>query len=345
MTSDIDDEWTRENRKVQRVAAEDATFKFRFPTSARLKSELTSVLDEAGICTNNLIIVDRKTGEHSTFPVEIITCQISDGQLLKFFCKYEAGRSHTSHGHRAGVAYEVDVYRWILQPLAVSTPRLIGAFNDVSNGGCCMVLEHLGDCKKLRRNLMNKSASWIGKFHNLSEIQSERVSTSFLIPYDHAYYKGWIQRTLKFSENSHSVHSWLPTLCSNAIDFFSDLSTHSRTVIHGEYYPGNIFCRLDKISPLDWETAAVGIGEIDLAMLTDRWPRKIVDECESQYRIARWSENTDPEFEHRLMAARLYVQFRWLGDKPEWTAKQSRRFEKLRSLGEKAGLIAKPDYS
>ena len=43
-------------------------------------------------------------------------------------------------------------------------------------------------------------------------------------------------------------------------------------MIHGEYYPHNILFQSGVVRPVDWETAALAPGEIDLATLCEGWP-------------------------------------------------------------------------
>ena len=156
MTNRIDYKSARESGDV---APAKVTSKFRFPEPDRLKAGLISVLDAVGIRANDLMIIDRQANEYkSTFPMEIVTCRGSDGRPLRLLCKYEADRCHNGHGHRAGVAYEAEIYRRILQPLAVSTPRFFGTFGDASIGGCCMVLEYLQDSVGLRQLSMPQNA-------------------------------------------------------------------------------------------------------------------------------------------------------------------------------------------
>ena len=88
-------------------------------------------------------------------------------------------------------------------------------------------------------------------------------------------------------------------------------------IIHGEYYPSNIQLRDTVVRPVDWESAAVAMGEIDLATLTDGWPKAIKRECENAYAQARWSGKEPEAFRRRLKLANVYVNFRWLGGK-EW---------------------------
>jgi thiamine kinase-like enzyme len=91
-------------------------------------------------------------------------------------------------------------------------------------------------------------------------------------------------------------------------------------VIHGEYYPSNILFCGSRVLPVDWESAAAVAGEIDLAALTEAWPRKASQECELEYCRARWLDGAPGDFGRRLAAARFYMAFRWLSDDPNWAA-------------------------
>ena len=88
-------------------------------------------------------------------------------------------------------------------------------------------------------------------------------------------------------------------------------------------------------------SAAIAAGEVDLAALTERWPRPVVEECETEYRRARRPHGAPHEFEQTLAAARLYLQFRWLGERPDWTTRRSSRwrFAEPRAAAERLGLL------
>ena len=68
----------------------------------------------------------------------------------------------------------------------------------------------------------------------------------------------------------------------------SELTSAPQTIIHGEYYPKNILVREGEIFPVDWESAAVAAGEIDLASLTEGWPEEDKRVCQAEYCAARW---------------------------------------------------------
>src|SRR5205807_8984724 len=134
------------------------------------------------------------------------------------------------------------------------------------------------------------------------------------------YYVGWAGRTSKFAGRLHRSFPWLAKLCDDFGDVIAPLLEAPLTIIHGEYQPHNVLCREGEIYPVDWQSAAIASGEIDLVGLLDGWwPEDVVRHCEFEYRKARWPLGAPADFEQRLGAARLYWPLRWLGDLPEQT--------------------------
>jgi aminoglycoside phosphotransferase (APT) family kinase protein len=130
-------------------------------------------------------------------------------------------------------------------------------------------------------------------------------------------------------------------VCARAVEILRCLSDDS-TVVHGELCPQNVLVARGVVCPVDWESAAWGAGEVDLAALTDGWPEDVVRACASAYQQARWPDGPPPGFERRLAAARLHNEFRWLGSRPGWTSypRARARFQALQSAAERAGLLA-----
>jgi aminoglycoside phosphotransferase (APT) family kinase protein len=188
---------------------------------------------------------------------------------------------------------------------------------------------------------MSQAARWIGRFHAATEACLSTTSVPVLQVYDGAYYLGWVRRTLQFAGDLHHRFPWLATLCARAEEFAALLIETPPCIIHGEFYPKNVLYRDRSIYPVDWESAAIAVGEIDLVSLTDGWSTRIVRQCELEYQRARWPYGAPAAFVQRQAAAQLYMHFRWLGDRPEWTTHKNSfwRFEHLRSAGEQLGLI------
>ncbi len=111
------------------------------------------------------------------------------------------------------------------------------------------------------------------------------------------------------------------------------------TVIHGEYYPLNILVRRGVIYPIDWESAAVAAGEIDLASLTEGWPDGSARACEQVYGQTRWPGGAPRDFPRRLEAARLYLGWRWLGNAGDHPPGEEELWyvEHLRAAGRRLG--------
>ena len=152
--------------------------------------------------------------------------------------------------------------------------------------------------------------------------------------YSAEYYRGWARRTLAqawgYRRECPPIES-LEDTCERAI---VALLEPPLTIIHGEYYPANVLWRGHAVHPIDWESAAIAAGEIDLASLTDEWPPDSVEECEAAYCRTRWPRGFDEAmFARRLSAARLYMILRWAGVPNAFRRPKDRRYY-LRRIGQ-----------
>jgi hypothetical protein len=319
------------------------TPRFQFPDLETLRAGLTLVFNGNGFTDGQVTVLDREPfNVRSTFPSEIVTCRLDNGSEPRLYCKYSADLLFSAYGHRGGVSYEAKVYQNALRPLPLSTPAFYGAHKDLT-GNTWLILEFLdksvGAC--YLPNGMNLSARWLGRFHAANEARYSTTPMSFLKSYDAEYYIGWVHRTLSYARQSDTCFQWLETLCKTFQDSLPSLLSASQTLIHGEYYPGNILFRSGDIYPVDWESAAIAVGEIDLASLADGWNEGIVRECQLEYQQARWPNGRPSNFETIFDLSRIYWHFRWLGDKPHWPSPETRqrRFKLLRSAAERLSLV------
>jgi len=335
----------------------------QLPNQQELIASLNSIFNGNGTHRGEITILDRELMEEGSFPKERVTCRIGNDHQLQLFCKYTAGYSHASHGHRGGVPYETAIYRDVLQPLQVATPTFYGSHTGDTEDDVWMFLEYLP--KTLRLNqpedpeaAMNLAARWLGKFHALVESRLPLPDTVSL--YTAEYYRGWSRRALAFARDSQVSYPWLESLCARYDETAPLLLGKAPTIIHGEFYPRNILFRDGKIYPVDWESAAIAAGEIDLVTMTDCWPEEVAEHCALEYRQARWPMGAPADFEQTLTWARMYLQFRWLGDcgRAGWWCANCQsvrplprqvgqtldydslwRFEQLQTAGERLELI------
>jgi hypothetical protein len=323
----------------------------KFPDLRSLTFGLSRVLNEYGVTVRNVTVLDRQPNIFaSSYPSEIVTCRMPDGRTVQMFCKYEPDEEKKTYPNRGNLDYESEVYRNVLLPLGVSSPGFYGLHKDEKTGAKWMFLEYLDQAVRLHKfglTLSENSAAviqaahWIGRFHAASETYLQKISRTSLIVYDEEYYLGWARRTLLFAGPLLRRFGWLPSLCERYSQMATLLPTKPQTVVHGEYYPKNILFQGGIIRPVDWQSAAIAVGEIDLAFLTDRWAHDIVQECELEYQRTRWPERVPEDFNQILRLAHLYQQFLWLGDRPVRTVDENQawRFDRLRTEGERMGLI------
>ena len=324
-----------------------------FPDLPALADGLTAVLHDSALTGSRVTILNRKPLLPAmTFPSEVLTCRLRDGNELRLFCKYAAGRNHNAHGHRGGVSYEAAVYEGLLQDLPVRIPKFYGAFRNGRAGQTWLILGFLEEGKLLRDvhldldhkpqpTAIGLAARWIGRFHALTVARPTQRPLPVLNRYTPAYYRGWAERTRRFAGKLHRQYPWLEPLCRRAGELLDPLQAAPQVVIHGEYYENNIVVCGRRIYPTDWESAAIAPGEIDLAALTDgSWRAGLVRQCMTEYKRARWPEGAPGSFQSTLEAARIYLHFRWLGERPDWSTRQSARwrFEELRCAAERLGL-------
>lgn len=326
-------------------------FSSKLPDHRSLEFGLSRALNVHGFAVGDVTVIDRKPNIYtSTYPSEVVTCLMPDGRTVRMFCKYELEGEKKTYPNRGDLGYECEVYRNVLLPLRASSPGFYGFHEDKETDTKWMILEYLDPAVRLHHYGLTisdhsaallQAAHWIGRFHADAETNLQKTSRTSLIVYDEEYYVAWARRTLRFAGPLLRRFAWLPSLCEQYSQLAAWLPAKTQTVIHGEYYPENILFQGGVIRPVDWQSAAVAVGEIDLAFLTDRRAHDIVQECELEYRRTRWPEHAPDDFHQILRLAHLYQQFLWLGDRPERTVDENIawRFDRLRTEGERLGLI------
>ena len=328
--------------RSERKAAHRARLRAALPDLPTLAAVLDAAFEVRAGAT---VVIDRRPNEYaSSFPSEVVTCRAGDGSPRRVLVKVGAGEGHGAHGHRGDVGYEAEVYRRVLQPMSCTAPRWYGDTGHVT-GERWLVTEYVDDAVRLADlddpAALPCAARWIARFHAATATWTDRPELAFLRRYDAEYYRQWAHRTAVLAAGLLGRFPFLAPLCARFRDAVEPL-LDAPTVIHGEYAPKNVLLAGERVCPVDWESAAVGAGEVDLASLTDgSWPASLVDECVEMYAKARWSAPAPAAFAMRLHLARLYWNFRWLGERAEWTTSERglRRIERVRRIGERAGLL------
>lgn len=104
------------------------------------------------------------------------------------------------------------------------------------------------------------------------------------------------------------------------------------TIVHGDCSASNVLVdrSTGRVCPVDWETAAVGPGLLDLAALTAGWPPADACRIADGYRTALGPAAPSAEvFESALDHCRLQLHMQWLGWAPGWVPPEEHRQDHL----------------
>jgi len=311
------------------------------PDTDRLLVVLSDLMGRRGL-PPPVRILHRHTNEYaSTFPSETIDCECRDGAVRRIHAKFQAGREHGDHGHRRDLTYEGAVYEELVCPVGLPMPGWVGAHHDDA-GDVWLFIEHVEGAVELDEaprpeDALLAASRWIGTFHAWHDRSGGGAGSVALTRYDAPYYSGWISRTREFAGPWKTRLPWLAEVSRRSEVLLRELHAVTPTVIHGEFTPSNVLIVDGVVHPIDWESAALAPGEIDIVCLIDKWPLAVSDACIAAYTAARWPEGPPAGAARRVDLARVYWDFRWLGDRPEWTGseKVGPRFEHLREAVER----------
>lgn len=286
----------------------------------------------------------------STFRSGFVTFRLPGGTARRAFYKHAVSvpAAHGAGGHHGGVAYEAAFYARVLAPLTaarLTVPRFYGSHVDPATGEAWLFVEALDGAAAISKqddpaDAQARAAEWLGRFHAAHEGRDDSLRDA-IRAYDTAYFAQWAARTAAFTRERHAEMPWLPALCERFERVTPLLCGRADTVVHGEYYPANVLWWRGAVYPVDWESAALASGEIDLASLCEQWPDDHARDWARAYAAARWPGRAPPDdFGAALDAARLYFHLRWLGNRPEVTRTlRTWRYDDMRRLGGRLGLV------
>lgn len=288
---------------------------------APVQRELAGLLGDRELqCTERIAWIDAGVS-----PAEVATCVLHDGRTIRLFLKWSSLGDHTGHGYWRGVEEEAEIYQRVLQPLQVTVPRCWGVVHDPESDRACLVLDWLEPSTYVGRvqGSLCRAAQWLGEFHRLTSEQrlSSEREAGLLPTYDSFYFAGWAARTWEYSRPLVQQYPWLEEVCDRAATALTELAdASSQCMVHGEFYPKNILIHREAAWPVDWGSAALGAGELDLVSLLEGWGNgEEARRAEAAYVRARWAGQAPADFPARLKLARIYWALRWLGDKRSWT--------------------------
>lgn len=166
------------------------------------------------------------------------------------------------------------------------------------------------------------TARWLARLH-----AAPVRAGAHLLRYDGAHLRRWVDRAIAMSGDRE-----LAGVRGPALRAVERLEAWPPAFVHGELYPSNVLVQQTadgpRVRPVDWETAGIGPGVLDLAALTaGTWPPQRRARVVAAYRDALPAAAAGPDFEATLDAARLLVALQWLGWSDDWTPPPEHRHD------------------
>lgn len=154
------------------------------------------------------------------------------------------------------------------------------------------------------------TARWLARMH-----AAPVPHGTYLLPYDRAHLRRWVHRAIAMAPDD------LAAVRTPALQAVERLAAWPAAFVHGELYPSNVLVQETsagpRVRPVDWETAGVGPGLLDLAALTaGDWAPERRARVIAAYRAAL--SRLPDGFDAALDAARLLVAMQWLGWSRDW---------------------------
>jgi hypothetical protein len=235
---------------------------------------------------------------------------LDDGRQLAVMFKDCGPAAWTETARRVKPAFlydprrEIEVYRDFLAPAGLAAPAFYGALVDEPANRYWLFTEHVGAGRPLwqfHKTEWLAVARAVAAVHAAFDRRTAELPTS-LLRYDRNFYQAWLDRACAFRPELEPLRA----AYGRVIDRLLALPP---TFIHGECYASNVLLAGDRVCLIDWETAAIGPGVIDLAaLIAGDWT-----DAERATVIAAYGANPED-----VDYARLHLAVQWLGWSNDW---------------------------
>jgi hypothetical protein len=298
--------------------------------------------------------VTRRPYEYrSSFVIEEVIAVLTDGSSLPLILKDVSPdallRDARKLRPRAEYhpAREVIVYRDLLAKAELGTAACYAAIEDRAAGRFLLLLEKVSETDLARTGEFTHwaaTARWLGTAHaRFVSFAQDRSALAVLARYDARCFQAWIERAEQALQAPQLAEgravakweiTWLLEVCRRAAYVVSGLP---RTIAHGEFYASNVLVQPHaasvRICPVDWETAGVGSGLIDLAaLIAGQWSDEQKRQLTAAYFAAAppaITSLTHISQESALACCQLLMAMKWAGWSSDWQPPLEHRYDWL----------------
>jgi Ser/Thr protein kinase RdoA (MazF antagonist) len=305
-----------------------------------LRGELELLLGDHTIAS----LEQRPCAYRTSHELDELEVTLADGTRLSLMLKNLARAALDPAAHKAKPEFlhdaerEIEVYRSLLAPADLGTPRFHGAVVQPERDRYWLLIENVvGEVlwQVGELEVWREAAAWLALLHERFREQDLGPARPHLLRYDAAFYASWMERALEFADGDRRERlEWLAERYDAVV---ARLAALPETFIHGEFYASNVLIQRGqgrlRVCPIDWENAARGPGVIDLAALTTgAWTPAEREQIADGY-LGQASTlghvHDGQELLATLELARLHLAVQWLGWEPTWSPPAEHRHDWL----------------
>ena len=250
----------------------------------------------------------------STAAIFNVHLTLAGGERTRVVCK---DRGHAvMPGFLSNMGREEWMYRCFLGADGIAdAPRLLGS------GAGWLLMEWAGsvDLGQIgSRAVWCEVAARLARLHAWGESRVEELARGSVVRWDDPGLH------MRFARRA----SLSPPLMRRYHEVAQRLYVMPKTLVHGDFNASNVLVTRSpagqRIRMIDWETAGVGPGLLDLvSLLSGNLPERHRSEMISAYRAnlesSRLSAMSAGDFDEALALCRLAQAVRWLGWSPGWS--------------------------
>jgi hypothetical protein len=298
---------------------------------AAVRSALERALGEVRGAPVAVAELSRRPFAYETsFAIDELDVRLGDGERLALLVKdvgaagLTAEAAATKPAHTLDPGREISVYRDLLGPAGLSTPRFHGAAVEPERERWWLFLERLEgevltDVGEL--SVWGEAAAWAGRLD-----RAVGDGGSSLLDRGPEWHRRWADAAIA----ALGANPLAGRLRAARPSLLERLDALPRAFVHGELYPANVLAVRGegavRIAPVDWELAGSGPYALDLAALVSGWSRE--DREAMCRRFHQALPPAAPPFGELLAAVELCelsLALQWIGWSPGWVPPEAQR--------------------
>jgi hypothetical protein len=315
---------------------------------------------ERGAAVHRMTVV--RSAYASSATVLNVHIKLAGGERMRIVCKLSDVHIPAARGVKPDFLSDGGREAWMYESVLPSdgladAPRLL-ASGLSREGGRWLLMEWAGSLDLSQvgaRSVWCDTAAHLARLHVWGESRVDTLSRGALVPWDDPQlHLRWARRargSLAEYFRAQGTIDPLAALWRRYRVVANRLAAMPKTLVHGDFNASNILVTRsragNRIRIIDWETAGVGPGLLDLASLVSgQVPEKRRAAMVAAYRDnlagSRLGALSDGEFDRALTWCRLALAVQWLGWSPGWSPPRAHTYDwrkEALQLAQELGLV------